>query len=269
MRNQQSLTTTLPIELVALTLEFLDGGSLSTCALLSSDMRNEAERVLYRDISLPFTSCTHTMELCCNSILASPRRARACKFFSVVPYCSCSKNACLDILRNTLKHLVNLRSLYFDIDGPNAMTLIGHPFALTTFSTEATFDSALADFLLSQPSITQVDLVYPPIHPHQLTPAHLPSLRVIQGSASAVKALVPGRPVENVNVLGMMTSEEFDDVLVSLSLSSEPIRSLAISLNSCDLALVNKIADQLPNLEALRIAEEPEEVQKLSGDLQV
>lgn len=177
------------------------------------------------------------------------------------------------LLHNVLKNLTSLISLSLEFPRHHSPIWIlrNCTFALKFFSTSMPCKQELADFLNTQPSITELTLRGFNHEDHFIPPflintspqtrfsllptslANLTSIRTVHGGPSIIAAVVRGRPVQMASVALFPSLAQ--ESLRALGLSTAPMKRLSI-MSFDPLAsdyLLSEIADRFPHLEALHI----------------
>ncbi|KAH0580519.1 hypothetical protein J132_08163 [Termitomyces sp. J132] len=181
------------------------------------------------------------------------------------------------LLHRVLTKLKGLMALSVELPrtGSQIWILDGCSFTLRYFSTSMACDARLAQYLDSQPSLTDLTLrgyhhginTMPSFlglfsgpettdNYFKLLPTSLPrltSLRTVHGGPSIIASVVEGRPIQAASI-ALFPSTSLES-LRSLSLSSAPMRRLSImsfdpTVQDC---LVSELATRFPHLEALHV----------------
>lgn len=178
------------------------------------------------------------------------------------------------LLHKVLKSLTEITSLLLELPRYQSPSWILQDctFALKDFATSIHCQRPLAQFLDSQPNITELTLrgfqnnnnnhfLASSWEPDDATkfsllPASLPKLthfRAIHAGPSIVAAVISGRPLEVVSIplFQSLSSAALD----ALELSSRPIRRLSLMSFDPDAPdfLLPQVAKRLPDLEALHV----------------
>ena len=151
-----------------------------------------------------------------------------------------------------------LTELYVRADGDGLMYLanIDLPY-LHTFNLLIIIDSELvrksaAAFITVQKTIRVLDLDQNVCPLPPLPPSALPDLQELRGSAEMVKQLVPGRPVEVIEVFlsGWSDQDWFGE---EVARSTAAVRKLRVHLNTAlrEMPMVKRMVVILPSLESL------------------
>lgn len=166
------------------------------------------------------------------------------------------------LLNRALRALPNLSVLALEVSSAAGRFSLAWVFdgcrgALTSFTTSARCDGALARFLATQPLLEEVCLRGFRAHdPFALPPGALPRLRAfraIHAGPAVFAEVVRGRPVEAIT-LSLFTEDGLATLAV-LAQSARPLRKLTImSLDCTDPALMlAEVARTSPELESLHI----------------
>jgi hypothetical protein len=181
----------------------------------------------------------------------------------------------VNLLRRSLGLAKNLTSLTLLLPGCPSRVLSSTLFQLTDFATSVEWDSALAEFLLAQPSIRAIAFsVQPGLSPnrafaldrfarHQLNGSSLPLLDKVSASPLVLSRIVPKRPVVRVEVMfdpWMFTSEILLSTCKILAFSTGPLKSLGVTGHiphaqpaEETLNILAAIPETLPDLEVLDV----------------
>ncbi|GLB42750.1 hypothetical protein LshimejAT787_1201990 [Lyophyllum shimeji] len=273
------LTTrsTLPVEILDYILQSLTRSELLPCLTLNSAFYNITSRVLYRALEdlEPAQSVA-----CLLQLEQNPRVQPFVRKLEIDWNTQTSPTVNLyRLLHRVLKKVTALTVLSLEFPRPDTPLWIlnGCTFSLRHFSTSLPCDQALARFLDTQPSLTELTLrgfpqgadnIMPPFlsfspshatasrNTFTLSPGALPklsSLRTVHGGPAIIASVVNGRPVQMASIALFPTSSS--ESLKALSLSASPMRRLSIM--SFDPAvqdyLLSEIATRFPQLEALHI----------------
>lgn len=248
----------LPVEVLDHICSQVCASDLVAVTRVSSCLQSIAIRILYRSIpELPpkrLTSCLKSLAK--NTCLPPLVRSLKIDVTQSSPIQNFYK-----LLHTVLTRLTNLSFLSLEIsrNTPIEPILHGCTFSLHHFSTSATCDSNLSQFLESQPSITELCLRgFSPNADTEfyLAPTALPRLshfRAIHSVPSLVAKIITGRPL--VAIFIPVYDGNLVDHLDALTLSSRPIQRLTLmsfDTNSPDL-LLRQVALRLPQIEALHI----------------
>ena len=202
----------LPIEIHGRISDFVESPHdlfhyLQTCR----SAFGEIERRLYRRIHLK-TYDSRISDGFIQGLLHSHQRCFLIREFVLSP------DDCIPNLVSTLSVMANLTYLHIrvsDLGSARDLLSLKDSFKLKRFtwldSPFIYFDiQPLTDFLVSQPSITQLYIpIYTPIRPMPLTT--LPNLKIVHGPALLVRETLPGRDVERLR----WTSQQFPDYFIS------------------------------------------------------
>jgi len=114
----------------------------------------------------------------------------------------------------------------------------------------------LRNFLIANPQLAKFELDGP-FHDLALLPrSALPNLRTIQARADLMQHLVPGRPVERVEILESSRFNFIADGVRVLSRSAAPIVKLNLHLFYCRTHLskiLDAVVETVPHLQRMRL----------------
>jgi hypothetical protein len=125
--------------------------------------------------------------------------------------------------------MIFLRSLSLDYFTDAFSYLAGCTFKLVSFTCDHFDLEPLHQFLLNQPSLTNVTLgIFKDIHdPLEFGATFLPNVTRIATNFSWLAQIIPGRPVNDVNCIGDVNGESVD--LIFFTRSTSPIQKIIIN----------------------------------------
>ncbi|KAG6901508.1 hypothetical protein C0995_010977 [Termitomyces sp. Mi166 len=273
----QATRSLLPVEVLDSIFRFLSRSELLP-TLTSSRVFNEvATRVLYHTIDdlAPVPSIIVLRKLDCEPRLQPLVRRLEVNWTSSTTI-EPTRNL-YSLLHRVLTKLKGLTALSVELPrtGSQIWILHGCSFTLRYFSTSMPCDARLAQYLDSQPSLTDLTLrgyhhginMIPSFlglfsgtvmtdNCFKLSPTSLPrltTLRTVHGGPSIIASVVEGRPVHAASI-ALFPSTSLES-LRSLSLSSVPLRRLSIMSFDPTVQdyLVSELAKRFPHLEALHV----------------
>jgi hypothetical protein len=254
----------LPIELYRPIFSAADRDTLRSLALTSRLLQREAERIIYREISIPFTS---EIDAECVKLLNKPR------IFDLVfklditqAWIETATNLApetttyFDVLAPVLSNLSNLIVLSFDTfsgmppEGKCGKIFEGCTFQLRKFHCPFVLDDDLLAFLNKQSEI--MEWTWTPIYTssRDLPAAALPKLAVFSfrgnglahGPVPPTSLITTGRPITHVGwQVDQLPSFR------SLTLSTSNVVALIIYHKQTNSQLLRELPDHLPLLEFL------------------
>lgn len=274
--SPQSTSGGFPNETWNTIFRSLDHIDLAQVARVSRRWNAIAERLLYTCISISETVSSHSQvpqktNNCCDGLLRRPYLAELVRSFQVrwivnlnfvTALIDCESG--LRDLSNTLRILTSLESLDLSLN------LTGHstyhswdlldrchfPF-LRRFALSGMGYTPVSLFLNNTPSILHLALV----DYHQtltLDPCALPSLCSFRGSPATATLVVPGRPVDYIELVGQGMAQHGwlgipRDAMSQLALTSIPVRYLDLSGITVTPTLLGDISNHLHSLEILKV----------------
>ena len=268
-----SASNYFPNETWNIIFQSLDRADLIHVARVSHHWNALAGRLLY--ICVPIFEAVSQVprktKNCCDGLLRRPYLAELVRNFQVrwivnlnfvTPWIDCESG--LRGLSNTLRILTSLECLDLCLNMPGYSTyhswdLLSRcrfPF-LRQLALSGIGYVPLTSFLNNTPSISHLALVgY-----HQtltLDPCALPSLCSFRGSPETATLVVPGRPVERIELVGQGI-EQYDwvgiprDDISQLALTSIPVRYLDLSRIIVSPKLLGDISNHLSCLKILKV----------------
>jgi hypothetical protein len=227
-QSSQPMMQSLPTEILDHLFVFVPRAHLTAVLRTSSAYCRAAQRVLYRHLSLNSSartgSCIFT--LASNHHVASYVRSFTISFD---PFASHLYQTLSDALVNTSE----LTTLDIFIDQSASWVLSNdttYPH-LQRFACSFNLDSHLVAFINKSTSITElmINSVPPLDSPITLSSVSLPLLAHFTGSSFAAEIIVPGRPVQSIELnSGCLT----DDIAHNLAHSTAPIHTLNANTSS-------------------------------------
>ncbi|KAF7331802.1 F-box domain-containing protein [Mycena kentingensis (nom. inval.)] len=234
----------LPNELLETVCNCLDPHDLTVVARAAHHLYPPALRCLYRFLSLTDASAHSVVRTLANR----PDIARHVRSFAVAGTPLCPQQ-----LAKALVHMSALVALDLFVDEIEGSVLPispnSHP-QLQHFGASMAVDEHVGAFLHNAAFLHTLHLTseFAPIA--SLDTSSFPRLTTLTASASAVAALVPGRPVETVFV----TSGDFsEDMVHALAQSTARVAVLSVTTDSKPTLLLASLGQQLPQLVYLQI----------------
>lgn len=278
---------TLPLEIHRIILQFVDSDDYETLRLLSlasSTTRNEAERVLYRNILKPRHVARFVLFY--RTVGDSSRLARLVRSLRLTipdmhpglrqPIIT-SIESTWNLLPSALRSLVNLKHLAVygarkQLMGSRLPVMFeGCPFQLESLCCgDATEPEDLVSFLETQKSLRFLNLTTPKDEITSSSSARLParwasdfpaaalqSLTSLQGNLDAIQSFLPGRSITVLHWLPY-TNDEIRQWSLALSSISTPLRHIRrLTLGTFYIrrpeSPLAKLCEHLPNLVCLHL----------------
>ncbi|KAK0195815.1 hypothetical protein F5146DRAFT_1133259 [Armillaria mellea] len=209
--------TRVPVELYRCIVECVtDRKTLLSLLLTNQVLHDEAERVLYRDVSNIFDIESYTLLL--QRFISCPRVARLVRCFHFLMRSHIAEDhMCWKLLPIALRALTNLKMLVFRSIGGSLEAYIPSDCAcqleyLDWQCTSESKGSELSHFLPTQHRLRTIqnlqwrsDYEVPP-------PTSLPALSTLSGNLDAIKALLPGRTVTSLHWISDVKDVRYPDV---------------------------------------------------------
>ena len=151
-----------------------------------------------------------------------------------------------------MSELISLE-VHIDQDASWVMgTIISYP-RLQRLACSFHLDSHLVDFLNKSTSITALEISSIPVSELDVRPLSsdaLPCLARFTGSALAAQVVVPGRPVQQID---LNSGDLTEDLAISLAKSTAPILALGANTTSHSVSLIRTLIQCMGHLIHLRI----------------
>ncbi|KIK76590.1 hypothetical protein PAXRUDRAFT_835304 [Paxillus rubicundulus Ve08.2h10] len=272
---QQPCSTTLPNETLTAIFFGLSPAALTLIGRVCRQWRVVAEWILYTNVDISETlSVTspfpYNTSRCCQTLVTYSHLARSLRKFHI-RWMSDPRDCYDPRLQTVLSSLFraidladNLKSLELDLGLPSLPVYpTSTSFVLPTgdmtlrslrhisFNGTGYFaPSRLAQFLNNVPSIQYLRL---PDYGDQiaLLPNALPSLISFCGSSRAAAAVLPGRPVQALALIGHCSVA--DTELSRMAMTSIPLRHLDMSAILTTPILLRSVSRNLPMIESLKV----------------
>lgn len=252
----------LPIELLNAIL--LHSNNYDLCQVSQSNRlcHAVATPILYQDIEL--MSPAKIVQLC-TTLSKQPNIALYVRRFHVSDNLTNGLEVFLSyykLLHRALRQMNNLDSLYLLMGGPCSYVLTGCSFRLKSFTTACHWDIPLVRWLETQDDITTA-LFCGKFHPDaRISSISLPKLQRISASPLILAAVVPNRPVQEVEIClthpWLLNSEIISTTLRILAFSSSIVHTLQFITYLTDssettLEALRAVPEHLPKLVSLAI----------------
>ncbi|KDR84354.1 hypothetical protein GALMADRAFT_206014 [Galerina marginata CBS 339.88] len=192
---------TLPVELLRPIVEDLTNNLSALCALSlsSKTLQLEAERLLYRSMTMP-DELKHANFL--TSIIKSSRRAISVQSYSQkgVPYTG--KRRLLIPLCLAMKQMKNLKTLFLETMQIDSFPGFpgDYPFRLEGLNCGGSYSESnrLSNFLQFQPKLKWLHVEWSEFEAVQVPSSTCPELTFLHGNRGAIEAFLPGRPITSL-----------------------------------------------------------------------
>jgi hypothetical protein len=245
----------LPLELYRPIIEKVpDKASLCAIARSSSALQPEAERLIYRAVSVHGPAGIVGL---CQRIRFAPRVGAYVISFLIDDFrLSMELQAYQPLLLSTLERMSNLEHLgmylQFPLKYPDLISYIKSKLISIRFGTGFPYDEGLSLFLASQPTIRRVELFRNPYNriPYSMPSYILPNLRAIVTNASNIASeFLRDRPVTHLSVHHILPSDSLD----MLASSSESITTLSITNCPMEILSLPSVFPSIRCLSGIRV----------------
>jgi hypothetical protein len=243
----------IPVDILRLILNHVNKADLLTICLLNKICCSCSQDVLYRDIKIDKLRAGSQV---CQALAQSTHLARRVRSFDILRPEQFFYTPKASTSFQNMIFLRNLRMYYFtdDFSFPNGCT-----FKLVSFSC-CYFDfEPLHQFLLNQPSLTDVGLGIYMDNGDSLEfgATFLPNLTRVTTNFTWLSQIVPDRPVNEVNCVGYADSEDPVD-LIFFNRSAAPIQKISIHYTYLYPKSGQLLASIFPSLTHLNIDVHPD-----------
>jgi hypothetical protein len=138
-----------------------------------------------------------------------------------------------------------------------ASLLLPNEFQLHQFVSWFQWDQSICDFLRTQPSLKELDIVRPiqfttDNGPH-LSEFVLPSLSTFMGRLPQALVVLPGRPITSLGLYGSVTLASLESALPILTQASAQIQSLFLQAQELSANLLTLLSAYMPTLARLEL----------------
>lgn len=237
--------SSIPYDVFFEILPLVSRTDLVAICCASKTLRSCASDFLYKNVV-----CTDLGV--CDVLRGSQELAAKVQQFEVTSATSLRRNSeAYTIIADTLRYLVNLRSLTLSEWGCQSWVLHSCTSQLTSLTCASKCDANLVNFLATQPQIEELFL-HGPSEISDITPNLLPNLRVIEAHPSWLEQLLPGRPVCQVTISNSFPYDKNPIALQFLASSTSPIHSLSVGAKSLRIC-PSELAQITPSLSNLTI----------------
>lgn len=251
---------TLPVELVDSIFKSVAAPDLVALSSTCSSLCPVAQRLLYRHISI--SALSHNINVV-STLAKRPDLAVFVRSFAINSAAmSPLFPAFYHLLATALSGMTEVTSLNILVDSSVSWMLekAGQNITyhrLRQFTCAFPFDSNVAQFLDKAPALLELDVDSMPYEPSSssipipsLSPTTIPHLVQFIGSARAARAIVPGRPLQNIQ---LNEGDLVEEDVACLAQSDANVLVLGAIASTPPVALLEAIARHLPHLAYLRI----------------
>lgn len=244
----------LPVELLDNILQYTASPELVALSRTCSSISPVALRLLYRHIVIsPWSrNISAVTTLAKKSDLAHFVRSFSITTAAFPPLFP----AFYRLLASALSRITEVTSLNLLIDSGASWILgdnITYP-RLQQFNCSFPLDSIVTEFLARTPALLQLEVDSLPCVPSSPIPtlpvATIPHLVQLVGSPRAVRAIVPGRPLESIH---LSEGDLIEEDLACLAKGTADVLLLGATASTPPVPLLESIARHLPHLAYLRI----------------
>lgn len=239
----------LPFDILLYILDYAQHSDLPALCRVSKTFYDCASNILYRDIS-----AVNILDVC-QTLIQSPGLARRVKHFELTP-ASREKIVGAEseyaLVGNALRSMTRLRSLKLTMGEAYSDILNLCTAQIQSFQCSYRCNRNLLRFLHNQPDLTALKL-WCDLEDHYVPSTCLPKLTKLDAPISWLTALIPGRPVKEVNFHeSSLSAIPINDITYLVS-SLSPIRTLAVGSASLLALTLSQITSILPALKKLAI----------------
>jgi hypothetical protein len=247
----------LPVELLDNILQYTASAELVALSQTCSHISPVALRLLYRHIVIsPWSRNINAVTtLAKRSDLAHFVRSFSITTAAFPPLFP----AFYRLLASVLSSITEVTSLHLLIDSSASwvMEKIGDNVTysrLQQFNCSFPLDSIVTEFLARTPALLQLEVDFLPCVPSSPIPtlpvATIPHLVQFIGSPRAARAIVPGRPLDNIQ---LSEGDLIEEDLACLAKGTADVLVLGATASTPPVPLLESIARHLPHLAYLRI----------------
>ncbi|RDB23304.1 hypothetical protein Hypma_009579 [Hypsizygus marmoreus] len=245
----------LPIELLDGICQLVQPTDLVALARTSSAIYPVAQRLLYRHLAI--SPASHNLGVVV-TLARKPELAQHVRTFALRLDCLTGFTSFYRLLAVALSNMTGLTSLDLFVDPSTSWVLQNthrstYP-RLLHFGCSFPLDSHVAHFLNKTQALLELELdeisESDSLHMPSLDIESLPQLSQFVGSSHTAKAIVPGRPVQSIQLHSGDLSET--DV-VTLAESTADVVILGATTSSLPVPLLESLALRMPHLVYLRV----------------
>ncbi|KAG6886073.1 hypothetical protein C0993_004063 [Termitomyces sp. T159_Od127] len=241
----------LPVELLDAICQHGQPTDLAVLSRTCSSVHLVAQRRLYRHLSI--STASHNLQAVV-TIAKKPELAPYVRTFSLRAECATTFRPFLQLVGTALSRMTELVSLDLFV-APDASWILTrvqctYP-RLSHFSCSFSFDGHVAEFLSKTEALTELEIDGASTIPVSGLPAQsIPHLSQFIGSSHVARAIVPGRPVESIQLLsGDLTVED----VIMLAKSTSHVLILGATTTSPLLPILDSLSQHMSSLVYLRL----------------
>jgi hypothetical protein len=243
----------LPVELLDDIFHSVLPADLVSLSRICSTIYPVAQRLLYRHL---FVSTRNAGVII--TLAKKPELAQHVRTFAVMLDPSTFFRSFYHLLATALSNMTEVISLELLVDPGASWVLLGTRQCvfprLEHLACSFPLDSHVVDFLGKTEALLQLEvdgISSPPSLPMPTLPVgSLPRLRGFKGSSHAAMAIIPGRPVESIQ---LNSGDLTQDDIASLAQSTAHVVILGATTSSLPVPLLQTLTHHLPHLVYLRI----------------
>jgi hypothetical protein len=237
----------IPIDILRLILDHVNKPDLLNICLLNKICCSCSQDVLYHDIKID--ELRKGIQVC-QTLAQSTHLARRVRSFDILRSGQFFYGPEASRSFQNMIFLRNLRMYYFTDD---FSFLSGCTFKLVSFSCDYFHFEPLHQFLLNQPSLTDVGLgIFTDIHdPVEFGATFLPNVTRVTTNFPWLAQIIPDRPVSEVNCTGYANVDPVD--LIFFTCSAAPIKKISINYTYLYPKSGQLLASIFPSLTHLNI----------------
>jgi hypothetical protein len=234
----------LSVDVLQMILDNVDKADLAAVCQVNKVCCSYAQDILYRDI---IVDTDHRLQVC-QTLARSAHLAKRVRSFVV----TAKKYHSPEEMAKALRNMTSLRIL--TLHSQPSYILDECTFELDSFAFHRPYDSHLNDFLYSQPNLAHLEYFNLSNHVTvEFKGSVLPNLTRVSSPFFWLPYIIPGRPVSEVNAAFENWIYHGDFNLNFFTLSTAPIRRLAILYCHLDSTPEQRLASIFPSLVHLTV----------------
>ena len=221
----------LPSELVHQIFLYTDTMSLVALSSVNHTVQSVSERILYRNIGS--TSARNTVR-CLKTLVSRPSLASNTRSYEIGDLeddCDLLPSF-FTLLSRALHGMTRLTELAILLDGPYSDILLGCPFRLTKLTSALHWDDPFTKWVREQPELRIALFCGKYVVGTKINPQALPNLTRISASPLILAAVVPGRPIKEVEIClvhpWLLNEGLMSTTMKIMTFSTGPLSSLQI-----------------------------------------
>jgi hypothetical protein len=242
----------IPIDILPSILGHVDQADLLTICFVNKDYCSFSQDVLYRDIRIDERREGTRV---CQTLAQFTHLARRVRSFDIASNPAVGQHFYTPELKTSFQNMIFLRSLSLDSFTNDFSFMGGCTFQLVSFACNYFDSEPLHQFLLSQPSLTNVELgVYTDINDSfefEFGATILPNVTRVTTNFFWLAQIIPDRPVNDVSCMGSVNGDSVD--LSFFTRSTAPIQKLSIDYTYLYPKSGQLLASIFPSLTHLTI----------------